>query len=109
MLFVLTLLVFCAAAAYISAPFRSHRSTPVAVATPDAILTEAAPNIELRRRAEAAAEIEILVARTRRRLRLQASQPIINAKQHAWQCAECGREMGSNDRFCASCGTARPV
>jgi hypothetical protein len=43
--------------------------------------------------AEAALEIEVLVARARR-------------KNQTWQCA-CGRVMANSDRFCASCGAPR--
>ena len=108
MLFVLTLFAFCAAAAYISAPFWSRRSTPLVITAP-----VSPPGSELRRRVEAEAEIEILVARRRRRIRVvQASQNVAaqqNAAVHVWQCAECGRQMGRDDRFCASCGAARPA
>ena len=64
---------------------------------------------ERRRRVEAEAEIEILVARTRRRLQLQNARAQADVTAGAWQCAKCARQMGQDDRFCASCGAARPV
>lgn len=67
-------------------------------------------------------EIEVMVARARRRLMASvsaASASVANgsaqstleaqeAGESLWLCA-CGREMSAQDRFCASCGAARPV
>jgi cytochrome c-type biogenesis protein CcmI len=45
---------------------------------------------------EATAEAEIAIARARLRL-----------KQAVKKCAQCGRILAADDKFCASCGTAR--
>lgn len=60
------------------------------------------------------AEAEILVARARNRSRspIEAAAPAkaAPAKQaKEWCCASCGRVMADADRFCGSCGAARPA
>lgn len=46
-------------------------------------------------------EAEILIARARRKRAVQSLSP-----ENSWTCA-CGRTMSDEDRFCASCGSAR--
>jgi hypothetical protein len=41
-------------------------------------------------------ELEVLIARARKRTRGR------------WSCATCNRTMNATDKFCASCGSARP-
>jgi rubrerythrin len=45
------------------------------------------------------AELEIQIARARRRL--------TSGVDDSWRCSECGRQMAGSDRFCASCGARR--
>jgi rubrerythrin len=77
------------------------------------------------RRVEAEAEAEVLIARARRRgMARKLDEGSLNGASGApvpawangsssqipqgWRCAACGRSMGEDDRFCATCGTARP-
>ncbi|HVF09506.1 MAG TPA: hypothetical protein VNA16_01815 [Abditibacteriaceae bacterium] len=77
-----------------------------------------------RRRLAIEAEVEVLIARARRRRTHEPIIPQTNGAPPAgvlpdagltaasqaggWACQSCGRVMGQSDRFCASCGTARP-
>jgi hypothetical protein len=73
-----------------------------------------------RRRLEIEAEVEVLIARARRRGMWQEpiaaksngtpQEAVLNAAFQAggWACTSCGRVMGKYDRFCASCGATRP-
>jgi hypothetical protein len=53
---------------------------------------------------DAEIEAEVLVARARRRTREKSAK---RTEAEGWLCAQCGRDMGQNDRFCATCGAAR--
>ena len=62
-------------------------------------------------------DIEVMVARARRRMVESANaatgsaQSTLEAQElhdSLWRCA-CGRDMSAEDRFCASCGAARSV
>ncbi|MDQ3814973.1 MAG: zinc ribbon domain-containing protein [Armatimonadota bacterium] len=61
---------------------------------------------------EIEAEAEILIARVRRRdvaLPVNGVTPDAKADDAAgWRCPACDRVMSAGDRFCASCGAARP-
>jgi rubrerythrin len=53
---------------------------------------------------DAEIEAEVLVARARRKREKSVKSP----QASAWLCAQCGRAMNEEDRFCATCGTPRP-
>lgn len=90
--------------------------------TPSAVDMSTTGEAAVAARLAAEIEIEVMIARARRRLAQPASttngaaQSILDdeklaqseALEDVWRCA-CGREMTGDDRFCASCGAARSV
>ena len=87
-------------------PARETSSTP-------AVATQIETKLD---RAETELEMEIMIARARRRLGKDAQiangapqstlDEAVDVTEQFWRCA-CGREMAVSDCFCASCGAAR--